>query len=65
KPYKKRSIKPEKQVYLDKLAQIEKGLITEEKTIANQASSLSKNEYLNKYIDLNKKAWELAEKQIE
>ena len=65
KPYKKRSIKPEKQVYLDKLAQIEKGLITEEKTIANQASSLSENEYLNKYIDLNKKAWELAEKQIE
>jgi len=65
KPYKKRSIKPEKQVYLDKLAQIEKLLITEEKTIANQASSLSENEYLNKYVDLNKKAWELAEKQIE
>jgi hypothetical protein len=65
KPYKKRSIKPEKQVYLDKLTQIEKRLITEERTIANQASSLSENEYLNKYIDLNKKAWELAEKQIE
>ena len=65
KPYKKRSIKPEKQVYLDKLEQIEKRLITEERTIANQISSLSENEYLNKYIDLNKKAWELAEKQIE
>ncbi len=65
KPYKKRSIKPEKQVYLDKLEQIEKRLITEERTIANQVSSLSENEYLNKYIDLNTKAWELAEKQIE
>jgi dipeptidase len=64
KPYKKRSIKPEKQVYIDKLAQIEKGLIIEEKAITNQVSSLSENEYLNKYIDLNKKAWELAEKQI-
>jgi len=64
KPYKKRSIKPEKQTYLDKLAQIENELITEEKTITNQASSLSEDEYLKKYIDLNKKAWELAEKQI-
>jgi len=64
KPYKKPSIKPEKQVYLDKLAQIEKGLIIEEKAITNQVSSLSENEYLNKYIDLNKKAWELAEQQI-
>lgn len=65
KPYKKRSIKPEKQIYIDKLAQIEKGLIIEEQTIANQASSLTKNEYLNIYIDLNKNAWKLAEKQIE
>ncbi|MBY9009691.1 MAG: C69 family dipeptidase [Candidatus Lokiarchaeota archaeon] len=62
---KKLSIKPEKQIFLDKLAQIEKKLITEEKAIANQASSLTENEYLNKYINLNKKAWQLAEKQIE
>jgi secernin len=62
---KKLSIKPEKQIYLDQLDQIEKWLITEEKAIANQASSLSEDKYLNKYIDLNKKAWELAEKQIE
>lgn len=52
-------------IYLDQLDQIEKWLITEEKAIANQASSLSEDKYLNKYIDLNKKAWELAEKQIE
>jgi secernin len=62
---KKLSINPEKQIYIDQLAQIEKSLITEEKAIANQASSLSENEDLNKYIDLNKEAWELAEKQIE
>ena len=65
KQNKKFSIKPEKQIYIDQLAQIEKRLIIEEKAIANQAPSLSEKEYLNKYIILNKKAWELAEKQIE
>jgi len=65
KPYKRRSIKPEKQIYLDKLTQIEKRLIEEEKTIANQVSSLTETEYLGKYVNLNKKAWKLAEKQIE
>ena len=61
----KEFIKQERQIYLDQLAQIEKRLIVEEKAIANQASSLSENEYLSKYINLNKKAWLLAEKQIE
>ena len=65
KPYKKRSIKPEKQIYLEEIVQIEKGLLIEEKTIVNQASSLTENKYLSKYIDLNKKAWKLTEQQIE
>jgi secernin len=61
----KEFIKPERQIYLDQLAQIEKRLIIEEKAIANLATSRSENEYLSKYINLNKKAWLLAEKQIE
>jgi len=65
KQNKKLSNKPERQIYLDKLAQIEKKLIIEENAIANQAPSLLENEYLSNYLDLNKKAWELAEKQIE
>jgi len=65
KTNKKLSIKPEKQKYHDKLAQIEKRLMKKEKTIVNQVSSLSEVEYLNKYISLNKQAWKLAEKQIE
>ena len=64
KPYKKRSIKPEKQVYLDRIREFEINLITDEKEISNQATTLSENEYIKKFLDLNKKAWDLAEELI-
>jgi len=64
KPYKKRSIKPEKQVYLDRIREIEINLIADEKEISNQATTLSENEYIKKFLDLNKKAWDLAEELI-
>ena len=64
RPYKKRSTKPEKQVYLDRLKETEKILIAEEKEISTQAPSLSENEYMKKYLDLNRKSWDLAEELI-
>jgi hypothetical protein len=62
--YKKRSIKPEKQAYLERIKEIEISLIVDEKEISNQATSLSENESMKKYLDLNKKAWDLAEELI-
>ena len=64
KPYKKRSIKPEKQIYLDRVKEIEIKLIADEKKISNQAPSLSEIENMKNYLDLNKKAWDLAEELI-
>jgi hypothetical protein len=64
RPYKKRSIKPEKQSYIDRIKGIEKKLITDEKEISNHAPSLSENEFTIKYLDLNKRAWDLAEELI-
>jgi hypothetical protein len=64
RPYKKRSIKPEKQAYLERIKEIEINLIVDEKEISNQATSLSENESMKKYLDLNKKAWDLAEELI-
>ncbi|MFX0076480.1 MAG: peptidase C69 [Candidatus Hermodarchaeota archaeon] len=64
KPYKKRSIKPEKQIYIDKIMDIENSIISNEKAISKKASSQSRNEMISKYLDLNKKAWDLAEKLI-
>ncbi len=64
RPYKKRSIKPEKQAYLERIKEIEISLIVDEKEISNQATTLSENESMKKYLDLNKKAWDLAEELI-
>ena len=64
KPYKKRSIKPEKQVYLDHLKEIESRVIVDEKEINNQTTSFSENEYMKNYLNLNKKSWDLAEELI-
>jgi len=64
RPYKKRSIKPEKQFYLHRVKEFEHKLIADEKEISSQATPLSENEYVKKYLDLNKKAWDLAEELI-
>jgi len=64
KPYKKRSVRPEKQIFLDRVKGYEDTLIADEKEISNQAPSLSANENMQNYLDLNKKAWDIAEKLI-
>jgi hypothetical protein len=64
KPYKKRSIKPEKQTYLDRIMKIEKGLIADENVISKRAPTLSEIDIMTQYLDLNKRAWDLAEELI-
>ena len=64
RPYKKRSIKPEKQLYLDKVKNIENEILLDAIEISQQASSFSGKEIISKYLNLNKKAWELSEELI-
>lgn len=64
RPYRRRSIKPEKQIYLDNIRDVENRLITDEKEINSRTDTLSKNEFKVSYLDLNKKAWDIAEELI-
>jgi len=63
-PYKKHSIKPEKQEYINRLKKIEKRLLSDVENVTNQETSLSSNDFTKKVITLNNKAWELAEELI-
>ena len=63
-PYKKRSIKPEKQGYINRLRNVEKKLLNDVENIANQERSLSSNDFTNEIININNKAWKLAEELI-
>ncbi len=64
KPYKRRSDKPEKREYLNKLRTIEEQLIVEVEQLVKEEKSMSEKDFVSRIKKINEDAWIQAKNMI-